>query len=131
MIVAQGFRMTVELAEFNSMSKLLNKYLKKIEQEKEKKRLELLQKAKEALNKLSDEISFEKAYIFGSILKNKKFYYDSDIDIAVCGLEDKDFFYFMSRASDILGRDVDIVQIETHRLKDKIIKGGLVWKKEG
>lgn len=112
------------------MTKLLNKYLKKIEREKERKRLEFLEKIKKVLNKLSDKIYFEKAYIFGSILKNKKFYYDSDIDIAVLGLKNNDFFYFMSYASDILGRGVDIVQLENHRLKDKIIKEGLLWKKE-
>lgn len=112
------------------MTKLLDRYLKKIEQEKEKRRLELLQKVKETLDRISQEISFEKAYIFGSILKNKKFYYDSDIDIAVFGLKDEDFFYFMSRISDIIGRDVDIVQLENHHLKDKITKEGLLWKKQ-
>lgn len=111
------------------MTELLEKYLKKIEQKKELRRIELLKKILVALSKLSKEISFKKAYIFGSILKRKRFYYDSDIDIAVFGLKDKDFFYFMSRATTMLGRDVDVVQLEKHRLKDKIIKEGLLWKK--
>lgn len=110
--------------------KLLDEYLKKIEQKKEERRLELLQKTKDALNSLYNERPFKKAYIFGSILKKKKFYYDSDIDIAIFGLKDKDFFYFMSRASDLLGRDVDIVQLERHRLKSRIIKEGLLWRKQ-
>lgn len=112
------------------MTKLLDKYLKEIERKKEQKRLGLLKKTQETLNTLSNNISFKEAYIFGSILKKKKFYYDSDIDIAISGLKDKDFFYFMSRAADLLGRDVDIVQLEKHRLKDKIIQEGLLWKKQ-
>lgn len=111
--------------------KLLNEYLENIERKKEKKRLELLQRTKDVLNVLSEEIPFEKAYIFGSVLKKKRFYYDSDIDIAVFGLRDEDYFHFMSRVEDLLGRDVDIVQLEKHPLKDKIVKEGLLWKKQG
>lgn len=112
------------------MTELLDRYLNKIEQRKEEKRLELLQKILEGLNRISKEISFKKAYIFGSILKKKKFYYDSDVDIAVEGLNNENFFTFMSRISDLLGREVDVIQIETHRLKNKIIKEGLLWKKK-
>lgn len=112
------------------MTKLLDEYLKKIEREKETKRAQLLQNTFKTLNLLSREIYFKQAYIFGSILKKKRFYYDSDIDIAVCGLKDEDFFHFMSRSADMLGRDVDIIQLEKHRLKDKILKEGLLWKRQ-
>jgi len=112
------------------MTELLETHLKKIEREKEKKRIELLRKISDALNKLSEEITFREAYIFGSVLKPRKFYYDSDIDIAVSGLANKDFFLFMSRLADLLGRDIDVLQIEKHRLKDKIIKEGLLWKRQ-
>lgn len=112
------------------MTKLLDEYLKKIEQKKEEKRQKLLQRTQRALKQLYKELHFKKAYIFGSILKKKRFYYDSDVDIAVFGLKDKDFFYFMSRAADILGRNIDVVQLEKHLFKNKIIKEGLLWKKE-
>ena len=112
------------------MTRLLEEYLKEVEIKKEKKRLELLERALGALSALSREVGFKDAYVFGSVLQKKKFYYDSDIDIAVRGLRDEDFFYFMSRAAEILGRDVDVVQLERHRLKDKIIKEGLLWKKQ-
>lgn len=112
------------------MSKLLDKYLTDIERKKERKRQGLLKKTQEVLNTLSSEISFREAYIFGSILKRKKFYLDSDIDIAILGLKDKDFFYVISRVADMLGRDVDIIQLERHPLKDKIIQEGLLWRKQ-
>ena len=80
---------------------------------------------------MSKIVYFEEAYIFGSILKPGRFYNDSDIDIAVKGLKNQDFFLFMARLSDALGKDVDILQLEKHRLKDKIIKEGLLWKRQG
>ena len=111
------------------MPKLIEEYLKDIEVKKEEKRQELLQKTIKALSSLSRKFPFQAAYIFGSILKRKRFYYDSDIDIAVAGLAGKDFFSFMAKAAEILGRDVDVVQIESHRLKDKIVEEGLFWKR--
>lgn len=109
--------------------KLLDKYLKKIELKKERERLSLLKKSLRALKAISRDIPFEEAYIFGSILKKKKFYYDSDIDIAVRGLEDKDFFRFMASAADLMGRDVDVIQIERHHLQKKVLREGLLWKR--
>ncbi len=89
-----------------------------------------MRKTLEVLNTISNEVAFKKAYIFGSILKKKKFYYDSDVDIAVSGLKDEDFFRFMSHISDMLNREIDVVQLENHRLRDKVIKEGLLWKKQ-
>jgi predicted nucleotidyltransferase len=111
------------------MTELLDKYLKQIEEKKEKQRIEFLKKAIAALNTVSLELHFKEAYIFGSILKKKKFYDDSDVDIAVVGLKDKYFFSLISRLADLLGRDVDVIQLEKHRLKDKIISEGLLWKR--
>lgn len=112
------------------MGKLLEKYLREIEKKKEFKRKELLNKTLKALEELSKEFLFKEAYIFGSIIKEKKFYYDSDIDIAVSGLKDEDFFRFMARLYDILGREVEVVQLEEHPFKDKIIKEAVLWKKQ-
>ncbi len=111
------------------MAKLLEEYLKQIEEEKEKKRRGCLRRTLRTLEGLSREFSFKKAYIFGSILKKKKFYYDSDIDIAIAGLSNKDFFRFMARLSDRLGRDVEVLQMENHPFRAKIIKEGLLWKR--
>ena len=111
------------------MTELLDSYLKKVEKAKEYRRLKLLRKVKKALGELSKAVYFKEAYIFGSILSPGRFYNDSDIDIAVKGLKNKDFFLFMAFLSDALGKDVDILQLEKHRLKDKIIKEGLLWKR--
>lgn len=79
------------------MTELLDSYLKKIEKNKEFQRLKLLRKVKSVLGILSKAVHFKEAYIFGSILKPGRFYKDSDIDIAVKGLKNKDFFLFMAR----------------------------------
>lgn len=112
------------------MTELLDFYLKKLEKKKEARRIRLLRKVKNALGRIRKDLYFKEAYIFGSILKPGRFYNDSDIDIAVNGLKDKDFFLFMARLSDMAGEDVDVLQLEKHRLKDKIMKEGLLWKKQ-
>ena len=111
------------------MTKLLDAYLQAIEEKKEAQRLRLLSKTRAALDTLCGQLPFTRAYIFGSVLKKKRFYYDSDIDIAVEGLKDEDFFRFMARASDLIGREVDVVGLEKHRLREKIMREGLLWKK--
>jgi len=45
-------------------------------------------------------------------------------------LDDKYFFNAMSFISAYMGRDVDIIQQEQHRLSDVIRKEGILWKKK-
>lgn len=108
---------------------LLDKYRSKKKQRTELLRAEMLSKIKAALSALSEEISFEAAYVFGSILRSS-FSEDSDIDIAFTGLADKDFFKAMAFLSSILERDVDVIQLEGHRLREKVLKEGLFINKE-
>lgn len=103
---------------------LLDVYRKTKKQKAEIIRNEMLKKIHGALFELSKKIYFKNVYVFGSILK-PYFSDESDIDIAFEGLKDKDFFKAMAFLSDYIGRDVDVVQLEEHRLRDKIIKEGL------
>ena len=50
-------------------------------------------------------------YVFGSLTKNS-LRPDSDIDIAVRGLPPSAYFAAVSKASDILGRNVDLVDLD-------------------
>ena len=70
------------------------------------------------------------AYVFGSILKNGRFHARSDIDVAVEGLSNADYFRFWAELSDRLGRDVNVVQVEKHRLGERVLKGALEWTRE-
>lgn len=50
-------------------------------------------------------------FVFGSLVTGK-LRPDSDIDLAVSGLPAKLYFSAVSRASDILGRPVDLVDLD-------------------
>ena len=98
-------------------------------QQREQRRIELLRGVKEALGRLADAIAFRNAYIFGSLVKPGRFFEDSDIDIAVEGLKDEDLFPAIAFLSRELGREVDVIQLEGHRLEGKIRQEGLRWNK--
>jgi predicted nucleotidyltransferase len=50
-------------------------------------------------------------YVFGSLVRGE-LRADSDIDMAVSGLPARLYFSAVSRASDILGRPVDLVDLD-------------------
>jgi len=91
-------------------------------------RKKLLSVVEEALSELSKIIFFKDAYIFGSITRAELFSPDSDVDIAFYGLKDQDFFKAISFLSRRLARDVDVIQLEGHRLEEKIKSKGLRWR---
>ena len=109
---------------------LLDLILEQEKKEREELRLQLLEKLFNTLDKLHCEIPFEEAYLFGSIIKPYKFQKDSDVDIGFIGLKDEHFFKAMSFISSEISRDVDVVQLEGHRLAGKIKKDGIKWIKE-
>ena len=83
-----------------------------------------------AKSELGGEIAFDEAYLFGSVSKPFRFSESSDIDIGFVGLDNRHFFKVMSYLSEETGHDVDIVQIEDHRLADKIKRGGVRWRRQ-
>lgn len=97
---------------------------------RERLRLQIKERIFDAIGRLSGIIHFEEAYIFGSVAKPYRFLKDSDIDIAFIGLKDGDFFRAMSFISNEIGRDIDIVQLERHRLAEKIKREGIRWRKK-
>lgn len=108
-------------------------YLVDERRKKEKERLERLRKTlikriKGAFLELSRMVSFREAYIFGSIINPKAFSTQSDVDIAFYGLQEKDFLKTMTFLSRYLDRDVDVLQLEGHRLEEKITGEGIKWK---
>jgi predicted nucleotidyltransferase len=104
-------------------------YKRKTE-EKEKLRKELLEKTHNALKKLSEEIYFEDAYIFGSLSGQYRFSEYSDIDIAFRGLDRDRLFYAVSFLSKELDRDVNAVHLEDIHFRDKIMRDGIKWKRD-
>lgn len=109
---------------------LLDEAIEKKKRAQEDLRLQLLEKLGHALDALSGEIPFEEAFIFGSVTAPFRFSEISDIDVGFIGLHDDHFFRVMSFLSAILCVDVDIVQLEAHRLGEKIKREGIRWKKK-
>ena len=108
---------------------LLNRALLREREEREAQRQKQIALVFKALDALSRLISFDQAYIFGSLAKPHRFFKGSDVDIAFVGLKDEDFFQAIAFLSRELGRDVDVLQLEEHPLRDKIVREGIKWKK--
>lgn len=103
---------------------ILDEHRERMRRQAEDLRVEMLEKIRAAVSELSNTVCFKEAYIFGSVLR-PSFSDDSDIDIAFVGLRDADFFRTMAILSDRLGRDVEVIQLEGHRLREQIIKEGI------
>ena len=110
-------------------TELLDKALDRERKQQEKLRLRLLQRLPRVLDALKKEVSFREAYIFGSLTKPFGFSRRSDIDVGFVGLKDDDFFKAAAYLSGKIAVDVDVVQMERHRLRKKIKKEGIRWTK--
>ena len=97
--------------------------------EREKLRQGLVNDVSQALVRLSKKVSFEEAYIFGSLAEPNQFSEFSDIDIAFKGLDKNKLFSTISLLNRWLGRDVCVVLIEEVHFRDKILREGIKWKK--
>lgn len=111
-------------------TRILDVAIKKKKIEREELRLHLIEKILSILDRLSSEIPFDEAYIFGSITRPFRYAEGSDLDIGFVGLDNKHFFEVMSFISSEIGIDTDIVQMEGHRLAEKIKREGIRWKKK-
>ncbi|HOJ27480.1 MAG TPA: nucleotidyltransferase domain-containing protein [Spirochaetota bacterium] len=109
---------------------ILDRIIHQKKEERERIRCELLEKVHTVIGELHSVIAFKEAYIFGSIIRPYSFTENSDIDIGFIGLDDKDLFKAMSFLSARLGYEVDVIQIERHRLGATILSEGLQWKKK-
>jgi len=108
---------------------LLDKFLEDKALRREELRLAIIDKTKDILKEASSLFDFREAYLFGTITKPYRFHEDSDVDIGFVGLKDEHFFSILAYISRNLQRDVDILQLENHRLKDKIMREGIPWKR--
>ena len=109
---------------------LLDEAIEKSRKRQEELRLGVIDKILTAIDKLSEEITFNEAYLFGSVTKPFRFSERSDIDVGFIGLDNRHFFKAMSYLSEEADRDVDIVQLEDCRLAGKIKREGIRWKRQ-
>lgn len=109
---------------------VLDRALGKAFQGREKRRADLLARVMSAIAGLSRDVPFERAFVFGSIIRPGGFFNRSDIDIGFYGLRDEDVIRATAFLSSRIGIDVDVIQMEGHRLEGRI-KEGVEWKRRG
>lgn len=107
---------------------ILDRYLRQERRAREKKRRETIQQVRRLLPRLAAKYGLQRAFLFGSVTKAGRFRERSDLDIAVFGLADEDYFSFMAELGEQLGRDVDVIQMEKHYLKKRLKEAKIVWK---
>jgi predicted nucleotidyltransferase len=103
--------------------------LKKIEEvkkaDREEQRLSFLELTKAVLPEILPHFQVKEVYITGSILIPNKFGSQSDIDIAVKGLPEKDYFTLLSRLNEYLPRNAELIELENCRFAEIVYKTGL------
>jgi predicted nucleotidyltransferase len=80
-----------------------------------------------ATSNLLRRMGASEVFVFGSLARNE-LRPDSDIDIAVSGLPPKVYFSAVSKVSDVLGRPVDLLDLDeqTPLVRHLIASGELI-----
>ncbi len=95
----------------------------------ERRRLSVLRQVLHALDTLSEKYAWEEAYLFGSLTRPGCFGPESDVDIAIAGLNKFDHYALVGDISNLLDRAVDVVRLEECPFAAKIAREGISWKR--
>ncbi|HOK30384.1 MAG: hypothetical protein KBI34_08765 [Dictyoglomi bacterium] len=93
-------------------------------EERELKRKKLLEEIIPKLREYFRDKKVDMVFIFGSILEEGLFYNFSDVDIACGGLKEN-YFRVFSDLEDLVGRDIDLVELEYCKFREEILKRGI------
>ena len=96
-------------------------------QQREQARVSTIDAIKKALNHLEEQYTWDDAYIFGSVASTGRYRSESDVDIALSGLDTLDYFAFIGDISELLNKRVDVVRLEECRFSQSIISKGIKW----
>ena len=89
----------------------------------------MLDQINSALTTLEKKYHWSEAYIFGSVAQKGKFKKNSDIDIALEGLNRLEHYAFTGDISEVLERRVDVVLLEECPFAKAIKVKGLKWSR--
>ena len=104
-------------------------FLKK-QEDREKSRVAMTQQIYEALYRLDKKYHLEEVYIFGSVVGIGRFCRNSDVDIAVKGLDKFDYYEFIAEISELLDKRVDVISLEECHFADSIKEKGIKWNRK-
>jgi predicted nucleotidyltransferase len=106
-----------------------HKSILKRQADQEKMRISLIEQINRALRKLEKKYYWDEPYLFVSVAQKGKFRRNSDIDIAVLGLNSLEHYAFTGEISELLDKRVDVVLIEECRFARSIKEKGLIWNR--
>jgi predicted nucleotidyltransferase len=106
---------------------ILDRALADQQQQNETERRSLLRQTLATLDALGPQFGIERAYIFGSLLQPGRFHADSDVDIAVETIDPDQHFTAISQLMSALGRDVDLIRLDSCHFAPRIRERGLLW----
>ena len=98
--------------------------------DQEKLRTSVLQEVSLALKTIGNKYHWDEAYLFGSVAQKEKFRRNSDIDLAVSGLNKFDHYAFLAELSDLLEKSIDVVLLEECPFAESIKEKGLKWNRK-
>lgn len=108
---------------------VLDRALARKRREREALRVEVQARALKLLDE--SPVKVDEAILFGSVVRRGHFSAHSDVDVAVPDLEPRDYFALMGHLEDGLGREIDLVPIDTCHFADSIRRTGLRWTRTG
>ena len=108
---------------------MLDRALARQRGEREALRLAVQAQALQLLDELP--VALDEAILFGSVVRPGRFDARSDVDIAVPDLEPRAFFTLMGHLEEGLGREIDLVPIDTCHFADSIRRTVLRWNRTG
>jgi predicted nucleotidyltransferase len=135
-IIPKGDNYYQQIGELKTMNQnaYLN-YWKKQNQEQTQKRIKEKQKAWKNLRNITkvliEEFKATKIIVFGSLLTDK-FNQESDIDLAVAGIEKKDYFQAFATVNDLGERPIDLKPLEDldpYFLQKVLQKGECIYER--
>ncbi|MFP4429455.1 MAG: nucleotidyltransferase family protein [Desulfovermiculus sp.] len=97
---------------------------------RERYRRQVLEEVDTVLQSMAEKYSWDKLYLFGSLISPGRFTCDSDIDMAISGLDKHNLLSFIADASRELGRNVDVLRLEESKIADSIRRKGQLWVPE-
>jgi uncharacterized protein len=93
--------------------------------QREAARKEAFKRTVSALEEVAREIGLKRAYVFGSVVRPGWFRRDSDVDIAVEGVDDS--LSLAVRLSSKIGREVHVVPLGDSAIATRARREGVEW----
>ena len=115
------------LARNDSIPSRWFQFVRKEQEEREKNRKHVLQDVNKTLQLLMEKYTWKEIYLFGSLIQEGRFKPNSDVDIAVRGLNKFDYYTFIGEVSQLLNRRVDVIRLEECHFSSSIVKKGMRW----